>query len=161
MEKSSLSYRSPIPIQGWADWEGSHLGTAVSLKKCELKPAPTQPSAALGQITPSSNNLLLHPYPPTSRCNGTRPNIESPKPFITTPAKNSLSSIQAITTQPTRPKRRAQLSYNLAYSWWRERGNVEVTTLTCRINNKNNTYQFNSPSWQTKSKMGVNPIPNL
>ena len=39
--------------------------------------------------------------------------------------------------------------------------NVEVTTLTCRINNKNNTYWFNSSSWQTKIKMAGNPIPNL
>ena len=38
---------------------------------------------------------------------------------------------------------------------------VEVTTLTRRMNSKNNTYRFNNHSWQTKSKMGVNPIPNL
>ena len=54
------------------------------LRKCELKLAPTPiPSATPGPRTPSSNALLLHPYPPTSSSNGTRIAIETPnKPHI-------------------------------------------------------------------------------
>ena len=38
---------------------------------------------------------------------------------------------------------------------------AEVSTLTCRINNKNTTYRLNSHSWETKNKMGGNPILSL
>ena len=141
------------------------LRNSCFLRKCDLKPAPTPiPSETVGPITPSSNTPLLHPYPPTSLYNGTCTAIETPQTnhiYITMPSivKNSLSSTQAISTQLTGPKRRVLPSYNLAYSW--VKGDVEITTLMCRINNKNSTYRFYSPSWQIKSKMGDNPVLNL
>ncbi len=73
--------------------------------------------------------------------------------------ENSLSSIQAITTQQTRPKR-IQPSYNTAYSWG-ERGDVEITALMCKINKNNNAQRPQLASgWQTKSRTGDNLIPN-
>ena len=146
-------------------WRRIKLRNYRFLRKCELKLAPTPiPNATPGPITPSSNTPLLHPYPPTSSCNGTCTTTELPqrnhKHIMPSIVENSSSSIQAITTQLTWPKRRVQHSTTRPTHGWVEKGDVEVTTLTCRIN-KNNTYRFNSPSWQTKIKMAGNPISNL
>ena len=121
----------------------------------------------LGPITPASNTPLLHPYTPTSPCNGICTAIEPPQTnhiYITTPSivENSLNSIQVITAQQTRPKRRVQPSYNSAYSWW---GEERCRSHYSNMQDKQLEQQHLPVQWpqlvssrQTKNKMGSNSI---
>ena len=135
-------------------------------RKCKFKPAPTPiPSAIPGPIAPSNNTPLLHPYPSTSLSNDTGTVIETPKQTTYTSPRLRYSRIPRDLSRllpHNRSSLKEEYSPNTTRATCRggERGDVEITPLTSRINNKNKTYRFSRRNLQTKNKMGDSSVPN-